>query len=61
MSVCWKACGARLHSSQIERRKKKRKRKYNKNLPLALFLKGNSPPVCAPREVLCTQSLQAET
>lgn len=59
MSVCWKACGARLLSSQGQRRGGK---KHNRKLLLAFVLKGNSPPVCVlPRRLFLKQSIQAKT
>ena len=58
MSVCWKACGARLLSSQGQRRGGK---KGNRKL-LAFVLKGNSTPVCVlPRRLFPKQSVQAKT
>lgn len=59
MSVCWKACGARLLSSQGQRRGGK---KGNRKLLLAFVLKGNSTPVCVlPRRLFLRQSAQAKT
>ena len=62
MSVCWKACGARLLSSQRERRGGKKKIKTNRKLLLAFVFKGNSPPVCIlPGRLFLNQHLQAKS